>query len=67
MNSSSEASQPAAPAQSQLFTLRVWAEVGEGGQPAWRFKVQHVLSGEARYFTNLQALVDFLTTHSLLS
>jgi uncharacterized protein YbjT (DUF2867 family) len=53
----------AAAAHSQLFTVRVWSEQNEGGQAAWRFKVQHVLSGEARYFHDWQALVDFIISH----
>jgi hypothetical protein len=58
-----QADPQAAPARGQLFTVRVWAEVGKGGQEAWRFKVQHVLSGEARYFKDWQALVEFVISH----
>jgi hypothetical protein len=58
-----QADPQAAPAHGQLFTVRVWAEAGEGGQEAWRFKVQHVLSGEARYFQDWQALVEFVISH----
>jgi len=59
-----QADPQAAPAHGQLFTVRVWAEVGEGGQAAWRIKAQHVLSGEARYFHDWQALVAFLISWS---
>lgn len=55
-----QADPQAAPSPSQLFTVRVWAEMGEGGQAAWRIKAQHVLSGETRYFHDWQALVAFL-------
>jgi hypothetical protein len=46
--------------QSQLFTLRLWLEeVGEG-QMDWRGRVQHVRSGEVRYFRNWQMLKEFV-------
>lgn len=64
MNPPPQADPQTAPARSQLFTVRVWAEAGEGGQPAWRFKVQHVLSGEARYFSEWRAVVEFLISCS---
>jgi subtilisin-like proprotein convertase family protein len=63
MNPPPDANSQAAPAHSRLFTVRVWSEQNEGGQAAWRFKVQHVLSGEARYFHDWQALVDFIISH----
>jgi hypothetical protein len=45
----------------QLFTLRVWSEeVGEA-QTEWRGRVQHVATGETRYFRTWEALVQFLT------
>ena len=50
------------PAQtSHLFTLRLWPEDLGGGQTDWRGKVQHVNSGEARYFRDwptLEAIVE---------
>lgn len=53
------------PASSHLFTLRLWrAEAGDG-QTEWRGKLQHVLSGESRYFQNWPALVASL--HAMLS
>ncbi len=48
------------PQHSQLFTVRVWREDRGDGQSEWRGKVQHVLSGEARYFRDWQTLVAFI-------
>jgi hypothetical protein len=45
---------------SHLFTLRLWPEALGEGQPEWRGKAQHVLSGEARYFRDWKAPVMFL-------
>jgi hypothetical protein len=45
---------------SHLFTVRVWAEAPRAGQVEWRGKVQHVLSGEARYFRDWPTLIAFL-------
>ena len=42
---------------SQLFTVRVWLETIEGGQSEWRGQVQHVTSGEARYFRDWRTLI----------
>jgi hypothetical protein len=46
--------------RTHLFTLRLWPEALGEGQTEWRGKVQHVLSGEARYFRDWAALVAFL-------
>jgi hypothetical protein len=57
-------SDPDQPAQdSHLFMLRLWLEDLGGGRTDWRGKVQHVTSGEARYFRDwptLQAFVEEL-------
>jgi hypothetical protein len=45
---------------SQLFTVRLWLEELGRGQTDWRGKVQHVNSGEARYFRDWRALEAFL-------
>jgi hypothetical protein len=45
---------------SQLFTVRLWAEDLGSGQTDWRGKVQHVTSGEARYFRDWPTLEAFL-------
>jgi hypothetical protein len=46
--------------RSQLFTVRVWLEELGEGRSEWRGKVQHVLSGEARYFRDWQTLAAFI-------
>jgi hypothetical protein len=43
-----------------LFTLRVWPEALGEGRAEWRGKVQHVTSGETRYFRDWASLVAFL-------
>ena len=43
-----------------LFMVRVWAEDIGNGQIEWRGKVQHVTSGETRYFRDWSALMNFL-------
>jgi hypothetical protein len=45
---------------SHLFTLRLWPENMGSGQTDWRGKVQHVNSGEARYFRDWPALEAFV-------
>jgi hypothetical protein len=44
-------------APSQLFTVRVWLEDLGEGRAEWRGKVQHTLSGEARYFRDWSMLI----------
>ncbi len=44
----------------ELFTLRLWQEAA-GGKHEWRGKIQHIRSGQARYFRDWNTLVDFLT------
>ena len=46
--------------RTHLFTLRMWAEVLDDGQSEWRGKVQHVLSGQARYFRDWDTLITYL-------
>ncbi len=45
--------------RSELFTVRLWREQ-LGDRWEWRGKVQHVMSGETRYFRDWQALLAFL-------
>ncbi len=53
--------------QSHFFTVHVWQEELGNGQSEWRGKVQHVHSGEVRYFrewsTLVTALLKMLTEH----
>ena len=45
------------PLHNHLFTLRVWqADSGEG-QMEWRGKLQHVVSGQTRYFRDWPTLI----------
>jgi hypothetical protein len=44
--------------QSHLFTVRVWLEDLGEDQTEWRGKIQHVLSGEVRYFRDWTGLVE---------
>jgi len=44
---------------SDLFTVRVWAEQVDDAVE-WRGKVQHLPTGEARYFREWTALVRFM-------
>jgi hypothetical protein len=46
---------------SHLFTVRLWTEVLGGGQKELRYRVQHVLSGETRYFREWPAVLAYLT------
>jgi len=46
--------------KSHLFMLRVWLEDLGNGQMDWRGKVQHVNSGEVRYFRDWRALESFV-------
>jgi hypothetical protein len=48
-------------AASQLFTLRLWREdIGEG-RTELRGRLQHVLSGEVRYFRDWSTLAILVT------
>ncbi len=44
----------------QLFMLRLWQEDLGGGQTDFRGKVQHVSSGEVRYFRDWRTLEAFM-------
>ncbi len=46
--------------RSHFFTVRVWQEELGDGQTEWRGKVQHVPSGEVRYFREWPTLVTLL-------
>ena len=46
--------------QSHLFTVRIWREELGAGRAEWRGKVQHALSGEARYFREWAELIAFV-------
>lgn len=46
--------------KSHLFMVRFWLEDLGSGQTDWRCKIQHVNSGEARYFRDWLALEAFM-------
>jgi hypothetical protein len=46
--------------RSHLFTVRLWREPLGDGRAEWRVRVQHVLSGERRYFRDWPALERYL-------
>ena len=48
------------PIHSQLFMLRLWQEDLGEGRVEWRGKIQHVTSGEARYFRDWPMLITAL-------
>ena len=48
------------PARVQLFMLRMWREELGEGRVEWRGKVQHVTSGEVRYFRDWPTLIACL-------
>jgi hypothetical protein len=46
--------------RSHLFMLRLWPEDLGSGQIDWRGSIQHVNSGEARYFRDWPTLEAFV-------
>jgi hypothetical protein len=48
------------PATSHLFLVRLWREDLGSDQREWRGRVQHILSGQVRYFREWSALVTIL-------
>jgi hypothetical protein len=48
--------------RSHLFMMRLWLEELGKGQTEWRGQVQHVLSGETRYFRDWTTMVEFILT-----
>lgn len=47
-----------------LFTVRIWRERLDAERTEIRFRVQHVLSGEVRYFREWEGVQAFLIAHS---
>ena len=52
--------QPARQSDSNSFVLRLWLEPAGEDSPEWRWQVQHVQSGEQRYFRSLTDILDFV-------
>ena len=59
-SSADQSSQPT----THLFTVRLWQAPTSDGPSEIRGKVQHVLSGEVRYFGDWLDLQDFLMQQS---
>jgi len=54
-------SPPGPPRQrSHLFVVRFWQEDMGNGQMGWRAKLQHVATGEVRYFRDWLGLKEFM-------
>ena len=51
---------PRSPRPTHLFTVRIWPEMVSENQTEWRGKVLHVPTGDALYFRNWEALVEFV-------
>jgi hypothetical protein len=50
--------------RSASFIVRVWGERGADlGVHAWRGSVEHVGSGEKVFFSELEAMLDFMRPH----
>ncbi|MGH7728455.1 MAG: hypothetical protein ACREM2_06670 [Vulcanimicrobiaceae bacterium] len=43
-----------------LFVVRMWQEAGDGSRTPWRGSVEHVGTGERRFFSSLVDLTEFL-------
>ena len=44
----------------ELFTVKLWREVLDEKQTEWRGKIQHVGSGEVRYFRDWTHMMEFI-------
>lgn len=49
-------------AHSQSFTVRVWYEPVDAGQPEVCMQAKHILTGETRYFRDWTLLASYLTS-----
>lgn len=56
----SDSAAPFGERQPHVFTLRMWPEEVGDGRVDWRGKIQHLNSGEVRYFRDWAALEAFL-------
>jgi hypothetical protein len=59
-NSADRPLQPDPPPTAHLFVLRLWLVSSNAPQPEWRGRLQHVNSGETRYFREWRALITQL-------
>ena len=49
---------------SASFVLRLWLEARDAGSPEWRWQVQHVQTGDKRYFPSLVGVLEFVSERS---
>lgn len=54
------ASNNAPPDDSHLFMVRVWLQTSTNGEMEWYGKIQHVLTGNVRYFRDWATFVAFM-------
>jgi hypothetical protein len=47
----------------EIFTIRLWREKLDERQSEWRGRVQHLGSGQARYFNEIGKIADFIADH----
>jgi hypothetical protein len=45
------------------FIVRMWAEPTAGEAGDWRGQVEHVQTGEKRYFREMDKVLDFIAGH----
>jgi hypothetical protein len=60
-----EARPPVLHERDAAFVVRIWFERREieGAEPLWRGVVEHAQSGERRYLTELNSIVDFIAPY----
>ena len=47
----------------EIFTIRLWREKLDERESEWRGRVQHLGSGQARYFNEIGKIMDFIADH----
>ncbi|MEJ2600574.1 MAG: hypothetical protein P8Z00_19730 [Anaerolineales bacterium] len=47
----------------EIFTIRIWREKLDERQSEWRGKVQHLSSGQSRYFNEIGKVAEFISDH----
>jgi len=54
---------PFSPHPTATFIVRMWAEPINEDHNEWRGQVEHLQSGEKRYFQQLTIMLAFITSH----
>lgn len=47
----------------EIFTIRLWREKLDERESEWRGRVQHLGSGQARYFNEIGKIIEFIADH----